>query len=114
MKATSFIDTIATNMMIGEANHEMRVPIGGMAHAGVRGISKVEVQVDDGPWLPAELRTPLSGQTWVVWRYDWPMQKGKHTFTVRCFEGNGAPQIVQEAPPHPNGASGLDARTAMF
>jgi hypothetical protein len=97
MKATSAIDTIATNMTIGQPNPQMRVPIGGFAHAGVRGISRVEIRVDSGPWERAELRPPLSGQTWVIWRYDWPLQKGKHTFTVRCFEEDGTPQIQQEA-----------------
>ena len=114
MKATSVIDTIATNMMIAKPAQEMRVPIGGIAHAGVRGISKVELRVDNGEWIPAELRTPLSGQTWVVWRYDWPLQRGKHTFTVRCFEGDGTPQIAREAPPDPSGASGLDTRSVML
>ena len=75
---------------------------------------RVELSVDNGEWMPAELRTPLSGQTWVMWRYDWPMQKGKHIFTVRCFEGDGTPQIAQEAPPDPSGATGLDARSVML
>ena len=114
MKATSAIDTIATNMTIGQPNPQMRVPIGGFAHAGVRGVSRVEIRVDSGPWERAELRPPLSGQTWVIWRYDWPLQKGKHTFTVRCFEEDGTPQIQQEAPPDPSGASGLYMRSAMF
>ncbi|HKE25021.1 MAG TPA: molybdopterin-dependent oxidoreductase [Bryobacteraceae bacterium] len=114
MKATSVIDTIATNMMIAQPTREMRVPIGGIAHAGIRGISKVELRVDNGEWMTAELRTPLSGQTWVVWRCDWPMQKGKHTFTVRCFEGDGTPQIARKAPPDPSGASGLDTRSVML
>jgi DMSO/TMAO reductase YedYZ molybdopterin-dependent catalytic subunit len=114
MKATSAIDTIATNMTIGQPNSQMRVPIGGFAHAGVRGVSRVEIRVDSGPWKRAELRPPLSGQTWVLWRYDWPLQKGKHTFTVRCFEEDGTPQIQQEAPPDPSGASGLYRRSAMF
>jgi DMSO/TMAO reductase YedYZ molybdopterin-dependent catalytic subunit len=114
MKATSVIDTIAVDMMIGQAGQGLRVPIGGIAHAGVRGISKVEVRMDSEEWQPAQLRTPLSGQTWVIWRYEWPVQKGKHTFTVRCFDGAGTPQIVEEAPPHPSGATGLNVRSAMF
>jgi DMSO/TMAO reductase YedYZ molybdopterin-dependent catalytic subunit len=114
MKATSVIDTIATNMMIAQPAREMRVPIGGIAHAGVRGISKVEFRVDNGEWMPTELRTPLSGQTWVIWRYDWPLQRGKHSFTVRCFEGDGTPQIAREAPPDPSGATGLDTRSVML
>jgi DMSO/TMAO reductase YedYZ molybdopterin-dependent catalytic subunit len=87
MHATSVIDTIAVDMTIIGADRQTRVPIGGIAHAGVRGISKVEVQVDTGPWEQAELRTPLSRLTWVIWKYDWPFQSGKHTFTVRCYDG---------------------------
>ncbi len=114
MKATSAIDAIDSSMMIGERNVQMKVPIGGFAHAGVRGISRVEIQVDEGRWQSAELRAPLSGQTWVIWRYDWPIERGKHKFTVRCFDGNGNPQIEHEAPPDPNGATGYYSRTAMF
>jgi hypothetical protein len=114
MKATSVIDAVAVDMMIGQATPDTRIPVGGIAHAGARGISKVEVQVDGGEWRAAQLRTPLSDRTWVIWRYDWPFEKGKHTFTVRCFDGNGAPQILQEAPPHPSGASGLHSKSSML
>jgi DMSO/TMAO reductase YedYZ molybdopterin-dependent catalytic subunit len=114
MKATSVIDTIAVDMMIGRAGPGMLVPIGGIAHAGVRGISRVEVRVNSGQWQAAQLRAPLSSQTWVIWRYDWPFQKGKHTFTVRCFDRLGTPQIAEEAPPHPSGATGLNQRSAIL
>ena len=98
MKATSVIDTIATNMMIAQPAQEMRVPIGGIAHAGVRGISKVERRVDNGEWMPAELGTPLSGQTWVIWRCDWPMQKGKHTFTILASRGTARRRSHEKLP----------------
>jgi DMSO/TMAO reductase YedYZ molybdopterin-dependent catalytic subunit len=114
MKATSVIDTVASNMMIVQADERTLVPIGGIAHAGARGVSKVEVQVDGGEWREAQLRSPLSGLTWVIWRYDWPFQKGRHTFTARCFDGAGAPQIVEEAPPAPSGASGLHTKSVML
>ena len=76
MHATSVIDTVAVNMSIIGDGRKL-VPIGGIAHAGTRGISKVEVQVDNGPWEQAELRTPMSSTTWVLWRYDWPFQAGQ-------------------------------------
>jgi DMSO/TMAO reductase YedYZ molybdopterin-dependent catalytic subunit len=114
MKATSVIDTVAVNMMIVQANERTLIPVGGIAHAGARGVSKVEVQVDGGEWREARLREPLSGLTWVVWRYDWPFQPGRHTFTVRCYDGNGALQIAEESPPHPNGASGLNSKSIML
>jgi DMSO/TMAO reductase YedYZ molybdopterin-dependent catalytic subunit len=115
MKATSVIDVVGMDMDIVQAGQsKMIVPIGGIAHAGARGISKVELQVDEGRWRPALLRSPLSGLTWVLWRYDWPFQHGKHTFTVRCYDGQGNPQIVTPTPPEPDGATGLFSKTEML
>jgi hypothetical protein len=106
MKATSVIDTVAVESPV-HANGQTLVPIGGIAHAGARGISRVEVRVNDGAWIPATLRTPLSDLTWVLWRYDLPFQPGNHRFTVRCFDGAGQAQIETPQEPHPSGASGL-------
>jgi hypothetical protein len=49
-----------------------------------------------------------------VWRYDWPFRPGNHTFTVRCADGAGAPQIAEMAPPHPSGASGYSSKSMML
>jgi len=115
MRATSVIDTIAVDMMIIQADPQsMTVPIGGIAHAGARGISRVEVRMDDGPWQPALLREPLSDTTWVIWRYDWPFQPGNHTFTVRCFERDGTPQIETPSSVRPSGATGLHSLGEVF
>jgi DMSO/TMAO reductase YedYZ molybdopterin-dependent catalytic subunit len=114
MHATSVIDTVALDMTIIGADRNKLVPIGGIAHAGVRGISKVEVQVDDGSWEQAELRAPLSPLTWVIWKYNWPFQSGKHTFTVRCYEGDGTPQIATPSSAEPNGATGLHSKAMML
>jgi DMSO/TMAO reductase YedYZ molybdopterin-dependent catalytic subunit len=114
MHATAVIDTVAVDMSIIGADSRKLVPIGGIAHAGARPISKVEVRVDDGPWQPAALRTPLSPLTWVVWRYEWPFQPGKHTFAVRCYEADGTAQIEAFTPAEPSGATGLHAKTMMF
>jgi len=114
MKSTSVIDVVAMDMTIIQGGQEKLIPVGGIAHAGARGISKVELQVDEGPWQSAVLRTPLSALTWVIWRYEWPFQPGKHTFTVRCYDGGGTPQIVAQAPPAPSGATGLYSKTEML
>jgi DMSO/TMAO reductase YedYZ molybdopterin-dependent catalytic subunit len=107
MKATSVIDTVAADATFAGAGEETLVPVGGIAHAGARGISRVEIQIDDGPWWQAELRTPLSDLTWVIWRYNWPFESGGHTFTVRCWDGANTPQVVTPSPPDPSGATGL-------
>lgn len=110
MKATSVIDTIAVNDKLTQ-NGANLIPVGGIAHAGARGISKVEVKIDNGDWQEAKLRKPLSDKTWVIWRYDWAFQPGNHTFTVRCYDGSGAAQIVELSDPHPNGATGLHSKS---
>jgi hypothetical protein len=84
-----------------------KVPIGGIAWAGDRGISKVEVQVDDGDWAEAILRTPPLGPlTWVQWRYDWPPVSGRHIIRVRATDGGGTVQTPAVADTYPNGATG--------
>jgi hypothetical protein len=109
VKTTSVIDTVGASMMLGTANV---VPIGGMAYAGARGISKVEVQVDDAAWAEATLiAPPLSPLTWVLWRFDWAYQPGRHTFCVRAYDGTGALQPIVERGPHPDGASGIHSLT---
>ena len=110
-KTTSVIDTVATDSLTMRAGHTY-VPVGGVADAGDRGISKVEVQVDEGPWQAAQLRPPLSGLTWVIWRYEWPFQSGEHVFKVRAYDGTGALQAPVSAPPFPAGATGIDTMQA--
>lgn len=110
VKATSVVDTVAVQAAV-EMNGETLVPVGGIAFAGVRGISRVEVRVDGGPWQETRLRSPLSESTWVVWRWDWPFEEGEHTFEVRCAEGDGTPQIEEKHGNRPSGASGLHHET---
>ena len=109
VKATSVIDPIVVDYIMDKDNQKV-VPVGGIAFAGARGISKVEVRVDGGPWKEAQLRAPLSETTWVIWRYDWPFQEGDHTFEVRCAEADGTPQIEEEQGNRPSGATGIHSR----
>ncbi|HEX6384315.1 MAG TPA: molybdopterin-dependent oxidoreductase, partial [Anaerolineae bacterium] len=111
VKATSVIDTVAVNAVY-ESGGQQLVPVGGIAFAGARGISKVEVRVDGGSWQEAQLRSPLSETTWVIWRYDWPFAAGHHLFEVRCVDGAGTPQIEAQRPARPSGATGIHSREA--
>ena len=113
VKTTSVIDTVAVNAII-EDGDQMLVPVGGIAWAGDRQISKVEVRVDGGPWQAAQLRAPLSETTWVIWRYEWPFEAGEHLFEVRCAEGDGTPQIEEEARARPDGAAGIHSEEATL
>jgi DMSO/TMAO reductase YedYZ molybdopterin-dependent catalytic subunit len=113
VKAVSVIDTVATTEADADTG-QRRVLVGGMAFAGARGISKVEVRVDGGPWQEAKLRAPLSETTWVLWRFDWPFAAGDHTFEVRCAEGDGTPQIEEDNPVRPSGATGIHSLEATL
>jgi DMSO/TMAO reductase YedYZ molybdopterin-dependent catalytic subunit len=106
MRTVSVVDTVATNDTYEEGGTTY-VPIGGIAFAGARGISKVEVMIDDNEWVEAEMRAPLSDRTWVIWRYDWPFAEGSHTFSVRAVDGEGNPQIEESNPVRPDGATGV-------
>lgn len=110
MNTASVIDTVAAESLL-ERDGQTLVPIGGIAHAGVRGVSRVEVQVDDEPWQDARLRQPISEKTWVLWRYDWPFQEGSHTFAVRCYDGDGTMQILEPSSVRPDGATGVHSVT---
>jgi DMSO/TMAO reductase YedYZ molybdopterin-dependent catalytic subunit len=113
VRATAVVDTVAIDSAY-RANDEWLVPIGGIAYAGAQQISAVELQVDEGPWVPAALRDPLSDLSWVIWRYDWPFQPGAHTFRVRCVEGDGTPQIEAVAGARPSGATGWHAKAVTL
>ncbi|MFC1959886.1 molybdopterin-dependent oxidoreductase [Chloroflexota bacterium] len=105
VNTTSVVDTVAAEAIV-EADGQMLVPVGGIAYAGARGISKIEVQVDSAGWQEAELRDPLSETTWVIWRYDWPFQEGRHNFAVRAYDGSGDLQSIEERGVRPSGATG--------
>jgi DMSO/TMAO reductase YedYZ molybdopterin-dependent catalytic subunit len=81
-------------------------PIAGVAWAVDRGVSAVEVQVDDGAWEPAELSTPISDATWVQWVHRWEATAGEHTLRVRATDGNGEVQTDRVTRPPPDGARG--------
>jgi DMSO/TMAO reductase YedYZ molybdopterin-dependent catalytic subunit len=111
VKTTSVIDSIAVDALI-EQGGQTRVPIGGIAFSGDKGISKVEIRVDGGSWQTAQQRSPLSETTWVIWRYDWSFEEGAHTFEVRCVEGDGTPQIEEVKKSRPSGATGIHSKDA--
>jgi DMSO/TMAO reductase YedYZ molybdopterin-dependent catalytic subunit len=113
MKATSVIDTVAVDNIIENGDQRL-VPVGGIAFAGARGISRVQLRDNGGPWQDAQLRAPLSETTWVIWRFDWPFQPGNHNFEVRCVDGDGNPQIEEESDSHPSGATGIHSKKARI
>ncbi|HEY9311072.1 molybdopterin-dependent oxidoreductase [Williamsia sp.] len=86
------------------------VVIAGTAWAQHRGVAKVEVRVDDGPWNTATLATEYSDDTWRQWYWTWPATAGQHTIYCRATDKTGQVQPEQRVAPIPDGATGWHNR----
>jgi DMSO/TMAO reductase YedYZ molybdopterin-dependent catalytic subunit len=83
-----------------------RVPIAGVAWAPDRGVRAVEVRIDGGDWIEAELSSPISDATWVQFVHNWDAGPGDHVIQVRATDGTGEVQTDQRTRPAPDGARG--------
>ncbi|EEP71665.1 oxidoreductase molybdopterin-binding subunit [Micromonospora sp. ATCC 39149] len=82
------------------------VTVAGVAWAQHRGIRRVEVRVDDGPWREATLAPVVSVDTWVQWSWQWPATTGEHTLQVRATDADGETQTERRQRVDPDGATG--------
>ncbi|MGW5328017.1 sulfite oxidase [Streptomyces sp. NPDC004014] len=82
------------------------VMIAGVAWAQHRGIDKVEVRIDDGPWQQARLADEDTRDTWRQWCLPWQATKGGHTLTVRATDRTGTVQTDTRTRTIPDGAGG--------
>ena len=85
--------------------------IGGIAFAGSRGISKVEVSTDGGKtFTQATLETPPGALTWRRWIFKWtPPASGTVKLVVRSTDGTGNTETPIGRAPYPDGATGYDS-----
>ncbi|MFF5638407.1 sulfite oxidase [Streptomyces sp. NPDC012825] len=82
------------------------VTVAGVAWAQRRGITRVQVRVDDGPWQDADLAVQDTTDTWRQWSYRWQATPGGHNLTVRATDATGQVQTEQRTRTVPDGASG--------
>ncbi|MFE9046000.1 sulfite oxidase [Streptomyces sp. NPDC007818] len=82
------------------------VVVAGVAWAQRRGITRVQIRVDDGPWQEADLADQAGLDTWRQWSYRWNATPGGHTITVRATDGTGQVQTERRTRTIPDGASG--------
>ncbi len=74
-----------------------RVTLTGVAWAGRRSVTRVEVSADAGQtWADAEVGQALSPFAWADWSFQWDAQPGQTTLCVRATDSEGNTQ-----PPEP-------------
>lgn len=82
------------------------VTVAGTAWAQHRGVDRVQVQLDDGPWFDADLAATPGVDTWRQWSLTLDdVPAGRHAVRCRAWDPTGV-QTAQTAPPAPNGSSG--------
>ena len=84
------------------------VEVAGTAYAVHRGISAVELRIDGGAWVRAEMGGVPSGDTWRKWAVTLEVASGDHTIEARATDGLGQVQTDEIADVAPDGASGYD------
>lgn len=107
VRPMSRIDSPGSYQELTGPEHEIR----GVAFAGSDGIEKVEVSTNGGTsWNTARLEKALSAHSWVIWRYDWKIQKnGVYRIVVRATNGKGKVQTSEDEKAFPDGTTGLHA-----
>jgi DMSO/TMAO reductase YedYZ molybdopterin-dependent catalytic subunit len=88
------------------------IQFAGIAFAGARGISGVELSWDGGrSWQAAELHPEFSPYAWRFWQLSASIAAGHYDVKVRARDGEGTLQSSKGAPTLPNGADGYHTIT---
>lgn len=90
----------------GLAKIQGRTVVAGTAWAQPKGVAKVEVRADGGPWQEAELGADVSDSTWRMWRLELDLKPGSHTVECRATDKSGYTQDQARLEPIPDGATG--------
>ena len=83
------------------------VVVAGTAWAQHRGVTGVQVRVDDGSWNDATLADDGGIDSWRQWSWTWDAEPGEYQLFVRASDPQG-PQTGAQAGVIPDGATGYD------
>jgi DMSO/TMAO reductase YedYZ molybdopterin-dependent catalytic subunit len=105
----SRIDVPSNETWIKLADAAKGIPMKGVAYGGNRGISRVEVSLDDGDsWDEARMNYPGTKLTWALWKYDWkPDEVDDYMLVVRATDGNDEVQKFEENRQFTSGITGF-------
>ena len=82
------------------------VDVGGLAWAQHTGIESVEVAIDGGEWVSAQLAETPTDDTWVQWALTITLDEGDHELRVRAIDKDGLEQTGVRRDVVPDGATG--------
>ena len=88
-----------------------RVSVAGVAWAPHTGVSRVQIRVDDQPWVDATLAASAGDDVWRQWRLDWDAEPGVHQLQVRATDGAGRAQRTDFTRPIPSAGTGAHTTT---
>jgi DMSO/TMAO reductase YedYZ molybdopterin-dependent catalytic subunit len=87
------------------------VVVAGIAWAQTKGIQRVEISVDGGPWQDTQLSTEVTKNAWRMWRALVPLKRGQHVIQARATDDTGYVQTIEQADTIPDGATGWPSST---
>ena len=83
------------------------VVVAGTAWAQHRGVTAVQVRVEQGPWSDATLADDGGIDSWRQWTWTWDAEPGEYQLYVRASDPQGY-QTGAKADVIPDGATGYD------
>jgi hypothetical protein len=92
------------------ARIEGGIVVQGVAFAGLRDITNVDIRVDGGEWMPANLLHGPSSLMWTQWYLEWlPEAPGTYAIEARATDSDGFTQHEDAPPPFSSrvGTSGI-------
>jgi hypothetical protein len=96
----------------GSAAAAGSIEFGGIAFAGSRRISGVELSWDGGrSWQAAELHAEFAPNAWRFWQLTTSLPAGHYRVSVRARDGEGTLQTSKASGTLPNGADGYHSIT---
>jgi DMSO/TMAO reductase YedYZ molybdopterin-dependent catalytic subunit len=107
VQTTSRFDRPSNGQQVSLSD-EPAIRMNGVAYAGDRGISKIEVSGDGGrTWQDARIDYAPNLLSWALWSGAWsPPGEGSYTLMVRATDGRGSVQTSARKGRAPSGATG--------
>ena len=105
----SRIDVPANETWLKLSETKKGILVKGVAFCGDRGVSRVELSLDDGDtWEDVRLTYPGTKLTWALWSYDWkPEEADDYMLVVRATDGDGAVQAFDPKREFTSGITGF-------